>query len=284
MNYGAKFTHQTGSSKTKLRNFRLIELFVKRSHLNCDSATPAHGQGKARFTLIELLVVIAIIAILAGMLLPALNNARKKGRDISCKNNLKTAMLSHFAYADAFDGYIIPHHFGSTHAMYKNKFWYQVLASLSIVYPSQHYSNPTKSATQSIMCPEIKAEMYGDPKYAQYGYCFNSWRSSAIMGTDTTWKNVRRFVKVPQPSRCFRIVETRHAPTHPNQDSYEHAYNLYNAQHSSVTAKAAWYDTVRHGGRFNTAFHDGHVAGLVVADTDKSKDNTKSAWYYGGQK
>jgi len=63
---------------------------------------------KQRFTLIELLVVIAIIAILAAILMPALQQARERGRSIKCAGNLKEIAKGDILYSDTFNDWMVP--------------------------------------------------------------------------------------------------------------------------------------------------------------------------------
>src|SRR5580698_8650332 len=67
-----------------------------------------HSRKTGGFTLIELLVVIAIIAILAGMLLPALSKAKVQGQSTACESNMKQLDLAWVIYAQDFQNKMAP--------------------------------------------------------------------------------------------------------------------------------------------------------------------------------
>lgn len=92
---------------------------------------------KSMFTLIELLVVIAIIAILAGMLLPALNSSREKGRSSSCINNLRQMGMFWQSYVDISDGWSTPHYDSNRN----DRSWPQLFEDAGVLTISGNWQN-----------------------------------------------------------------------------------------------------------------------------------------------
>lgn len=141
--------------------------------------TPADSalRKKRRFTLIELLVVIAIIAILASMLLPALNHARESAKQGNCISNLRQYGQCWNMYANDYNGMMPPGQMGSNNGLpwlvdgreYGNLFAARLLYLLKYIGSPKTVLCPAAVGIATTLSPEATTDFNSTQWYA-YGY------------------------------------------------------------------------------------------------------------------
>lgn len=223
------------------------------------------------FTLIELLVTIAIIAILAAVLLPALNAAREKARTITCMNILNSFGKFAIFYQDDYDGWCPG--INSVGDLSKSRWLFQfqnyVKLPIESTYYPKSYICPDASLALATFLESDPSRFATDKAYGLNREGFPSY-SEHSAGTYRGVKNTE--VYRPASKILFGDgVDWMICYERANKSVY---YDVYGESYSSSNNNMPAY---RHSGRLNLAFYDGHVASASfravwdVASTSSSK-------------